>query len=713
MSIACTIVHALPSRTRLRIPDIKSESVARSLTSFLTDQPGIRAVRMNPLCVSAVVEFDPTFWTPQSLQQSICRLTLQRIRTYRPDRPFRPITNETDEAHGSAFELIMSTASLLIGFFGNSLGAAVLPWLFAGSAVPMFVRAFDALTRQGRLTVDVLDASATAVLIVQSRLSTATFMVWLVNLADFIRNGTMGRSRRAISQMLNVGSREAWVMRGDTKVRMALDQIEPGEIVVVYAGERIPVDGRIVSGSAFVDQQTLTGESMPVPKTTGDDAYAATVLREGKLYIRAEHIGADTEAAKIVRLVEEAPLRETKIQNYAEQWANSLVPISFLSAAASAVLAYDLNRAASLLIIDYGTGIRVAAPTTVLAAMTKAASRGILFKGGRVFERLSEIDTVIFDKTGTLTTGVPDVVEIVTYRPEYQADDCLRLAASAERRLTHPLAQAILNAARRRGVRIPERTNSEYIVGQGVRALVDGRTVDVGNERFMSSRHVAIGRAGDDIRRTSGRGFTPVCLAVDGELVGILACADPLRSEAGNVVGALRRQGIKEIVMLTGDHPDVARSVAEAVGIASYEAGLFPDAKLEAVKRRQAQGRKVAVIGDGINDSPALAQADVGIAVSGGADVAQETAQIVLLRGGLWKIPLAFEIAHEAMSLIRQNWAIISVPNTVALVLALSGLLSPVGATMISNGSTILAAGNALRPLVELDGRGKPVQPTR
>jgi Cu2+-exporting ATPase len=571
----------------------------------------------------------------------------------------------------------------------------------------MFSRAFEALTHRGKLNVDVLDASAAAVLSLQGDLGTAAFMVWLVNLANYMRDITVQQSRRAISEVLDYRSYKTWVVRQGKKIQVTADQVQVGEIVVVYPGERIPVDGTLISGRATVDQQMLTGESLPVEKGEGDRVYAATVVRDGKLYMRAEQVGEETEAAKIVRLVEDAPARETRMQNYAERWADDLVPYSFVAAGSSVILAGNMNRAAPLLIVDYGTGIRVAAPTTVLAAITRAARRGILIKGGRYLERLADVGVLVFDKTGTLTMGAPEVVEVIPYGNHVTAEKVLVLAAAAEQRLNHPVAQAVVRAAASKGLSIPERLTSDYSIGLGVEAAVDGITVHVGSRRFMSQKDVSLSSSvGRDLQRIERQAASPLCVAVDGDMIGLLAYTDPIRPEAPDVIKALRERGVRDIVIFTGDHPAVAKRVAEALGISRYAADLFPEEKLELVKTWQQEGNTVGVVGDGINDSPALAQADVGIAVSGGVDVAHETAHVVLLRGGLWKIPLAVDIAREAMGLIRQNWNLVAIPNTIALGLAFVGLVGPVGATLISNGSTVIAAGNALRPLFRDPPRG-------
>jgi Cu2+-exporting ATPase len=596
-------------------------------------------------------------------------------------------------------ELVLSSSALVASLAVQPVTPVMLP-LVIGSAWPIFARAFESLIQRNRLNVDVLDASATAVLTLQGHWPTAAFMVCLVNLADYIRDSTMEQSRRAISAVLDYQHDRAWVERNGEKVQVPVEAIQPDETVVVYTGERIPVDGMVLAEEAIVDQHMLTGESMPVSKQPGDRVYAATVVRDGKLYLKAERVGSETEAAQIVRLVQEAPARDTRIQNYAEQWADALVPFSFFGAGTMAMLTGNLNQAAAILIIDYGTGIRVAAPTTVLASMTKAARQGMLIKGGRHLEKLAEVDAIVFDKTGTLTVGYPTIERVLAYSRQFSADQVLALAAAAEQRLHHPVAEAIVREAQARQLTIPERLDSDYTLGLGVEARVNGYTVCVGNQRFMDVKGMQITqRAQRDLARLDREAATPLFVAVDGHICGLLAYADPLRPEAPAVLQALRAQGIREIVILTGDHPNVARRVAETLGVSRYIAEVFPEEKATVVRELQQAGHVVAVVGDGINDSPALAQADVGIAVNGGTVVAQETAHVALREGDLWQIPGAFSVAREGVHLIRQNWQLIALPNTLALSLACVGLLGPIGATMISNGSAIVALGNALRPL--------------
>ncbi len=691
------IIHVSPGRVRLRVPWIKGKSDrAQGLAAWLSGLQGIKECLANADCASVTLSYEEGTWTGAKLCRRLNALTLREIKRL-------PVAKKTSGADGaedsSWFELSLSSAGVALGLICEPLAPLFLPLLLAGSALPMLKRAYEAVTKEGRLTVDVLDASATALLGFQGQFRMATFMVWLINLGDYIRDATVSQARAAVESVLSYQESYAWVVKGRRKVRVPVPKIEVGDTVVVYPGDRIPVDGIVLSGKAAVDQRALTGESLPVEKEAGAPVFAATVIHDGKLYIRTSRVGDQTEAAKIVRLVEEAPAHETAIQNYAERWANDLVPYSFMGAGVRGLFANGASGAASVLVIDYGTGIRIAAPTAVLATMTKAVRQGILFKGGRALEQLAAVDAVVLDKTGTLTTGRPTVTEIRAYGTVGR-DKVLVLAAAAEQRLNHPVAQAIVRAATDAKLAIPSRKSSDYSIGLGVTSRVNGYVVHVGCSRYMDKLGIELpAEAQQDLASFGQQAVSPVCVAVDKDVIGLIGYADQIRPEASALVQSLRHLGIKEIVMLTGDHRDVAEHVAKQVGISRYAAEVLPERKLEEVKSLQQRGYRVAFVGDGINDSPALAHADIGIAVKGGADVAQDTAHVVLLNGDLEHIPTAIELAREAVELIQDDWKIIAVPNTVALALACCGVLGPGAATLLSNGSAILATGNSLRPL--------------
>ncbi|MEW6381150.1 MAG: heavy metal translocating P-type ATPase [bacterium] len=677
-----------------------------ALEAFFRDRHGIQEVRLNRRCKSLILTYRPNILTEDELIGIFEGLSFEALKAYQPKPSQGNGPGDCgDRQRLSWLPLALSSTAAALGMLSESL---FVPWLLAGASIPIFTRAFNALVaNRGRPNVDVLDASATAVLALRGQFSTAAAMVWLVSLGDFIRDATVQRSHRAIERLFDGLDQFAWIVRNGKKVRVRVEEIRAGDEVVVYPGELIPVDGIVLVGRATVDQKILTGESMPVEKEEGALVYAGTVVREGKLYIRAEKVGTETTRARIVHLVNNAPVRETRIQNYAEHFANRFVPWSFLAAGASLALSGNTGTTASLLIVDYGTGIRVAAPTTVLSSMAKAAHHGILIKGGRYLELLSEVDTIVFDKTGTLTLGEPEVVETIPYGRNMSCEQVLALAAAAEARLTHPVAEAIVRAARQRGIAILERESSDYTIGLGVEATVGGSSVLVGCHRFMALKEIRIGKADRDILKMNGRAATPLFVALDGRLIGLLIYTDPIRPEASSVIQALGRRGIKDIVMLTGDHPAIAQKVAHTLGIGKYVADTFPEEKAEVVKSLQNGGHIVAVVGDGINDTPAFVQADVGIAVKGGADVARETAQVSFLEGNLWKIPQAIDIARESTRLIQQNWKINLYPNTGAITLALLGVLGPVGTTVISNGSAVVASLNALRPMLNGSASGQ------
>ncbi|MFB6279957.1 MAG: heavy metal translocating P-type ATPase [Salinibacter sp.] len=686
----------MPGRVRLRVPAIRPEpSVAGALQRALEQRHDVTDLRVNRTCASIVVRHDPAATSAPVLREFVAEQDSATLLASHGDEP-----PEAPRFDRSGLEFALSSAAVATGFFFQPWTVPLVPLMLAPSVQSMFARAYDALTRRKTLNVDVLDSAATSLMIGQGQLFSAAFMVWLVDLGDYIRYRTMERSKRAIGEMLELEEQQAWVVRNGTKERVPIEALEEGDEIVVYTGGRIPADGIVTRGKAAVDEQALTGESQPVEKAEGDTVYAATAVRDGKIYITAERMGTDTEAAQIVRLIQEAPGSDTRMQDAAEKRADRLVPVSLGGAGALLLLTGDASRAASFLIIDYGTGIRVAAPTTVLASMTKAARQGILIKNGRALETLPQVDAVVFDKTGTLTTGDQQVERVFGYG--VGTSEVLRLAAGAEQRLSHPIAKAVVQEATARGLEVPDRPASDYEVGKGVVATVEGKTMHVGNRSLLDSVGIEVPEAAkEDVRSIEQEAASPLFVAMQGEVIGLISLTDPIRGEAPAVLQALRERGIDTMVMLTGDRGLVARRVADRLGIDTVVAEVMPDEKLDAVEQLQDEGHTVAVVGDGVNDSPALSRADVGIAVNGGTDVAQEASDVVLLRGNLEMIPAAIDCAREGIDLIEQNWRLIAVPNTAALGLTALGLIGPVTATVISNGAAIVAGGNALRPLFD------------
>jgi heavy metal translocating P-type ATPase len=569
------------------------------------------------------------------------------------------------------------------------------------NAIPIAKRAWKVWANETRLNIDVLDTLAITSSVLQGNPLAGCIVTWLIKLGDWIRDLTAAGSRRAISELLEFQTKTAWLLRDGEVVSIPATELKVDDIIVVYPGELIPVDGEIIDGQATIDQKTITGEGLPVGRGRGEAAFAATVIREGQITVRALRVGSATTAGQIVHLVESAPIGDTRMQNHAERLADRLVTPTLALAASTAAVTGDFNRFLSLVIVDYGTGIRVAAPTSVLSSMTHAARAGMIIKSGGHMEKLADIDTIVFDKTGTLTHGTPAVIDILPYQDHITPNHLLGLAAAAETKLQHPVAEALRIKARQLQVNIPPCHETSYRIGLGVEGQVNGYYVHVGNERFMRQCNIAVGKATSDRRALDERGFSSLYIAVDGRLAGLVPYSDEIRAESRPVIQKLHGMGIANSIMLTGDNGVVARAVCRNLGLTEHFADMLPADKASVIQQLQRSGRRVAMVGDGINDSPALSFADVGIAMKHGAEVTHESADVILMEDSLWKLVKAVEISQGAVRLIKQNYGIVASLNTLALALALpGGLITPEVTALISNGSAILASMNGIRPIL-------------
>jgi heavy metal translocating P-type ATPase len=701
--------HFIPGRIRLFIPALcRDKPLAEAALAWLRARPGVGAARINYDCASLVVEYDRA-------QEDIFRTLVGRLRFMSVGELAQLIglTSKSDAAAVAArmstqsvtpnkrTPLTLPTISLALAFSVNPVVRAINLPLMLWNAYPIALRAWRVWSREGRLNIDFLDTLAIASSLMLGNPLAGATVTWLIKLGDWIRDLTAAGSRRAISELLEFQSRTAWVIRSGAVVSIPAIELAVDDEVVVYPGEMIPVDGEIIDGQALIDQKTITGEGLPVNREKGDAAFAATVIRDGQLTIRATRVGVETTAGQIARLVESAPLGDTRMQNHAERFADRLVVPTLALATGAATVSGDFTRFLSLVIVDYGTGIRVAAPTAVLSSMTHAARAGIVIKSGHHMERLAEVDTVVFDKTGTLTYGAPTVVDVIPYMKHVTADHLLGLAAAAETRLKHPVAEALRRRAQELRVNVPACDETQYRIGLGVEGQVNGYYMHVGNERFMRQSGIAIHRCATDRAGLDEQGYSCLYIAVDGQLAGLAPYADQIRAESRSVVKRLSEMGVKNTIMLTGDNPIVARAVGRRVGLTREYADMLPADKAAIVEELRRSGKIVAMVGDGINDSPALAHADVGIAMKHGPDVAQESAHVVLMEDSLEKLVKAVEISRDAVSLIKQNYAIVAALNTLALGLVLpGGLISPVTTAVISNGSAILASLNGIRPIL-------------
>jgi len=705
-----SIRHFVPGRIRLHVPTLcKRRALADAAVTWLCAQGGIKRARLNYDCATLVIEYDVAYEVP--LRASIGRLSVMSLDELRKIvAPHQSISEQKRQAALTPaappplwrrVPLSLPTLSLLMAFSVNPVVVGLNMPLMLWNACPIALRAWRVWRRESRLNVDFLDTLAIAASLAQGNPMAGAIVTWLIKLGDWIRDLTAAGSRRAISELLEFQAKSAWVIRGGIVTAIPASELAIGDEVVVYPGELIPVDGEIIDGHAMIDQKTITGEGLPVTRGTGEAVFAATVIRDGQLTIRAVRVGETTTAGQIARLVESAPIGDTRMQNHAERLADRLVLPTLGLAVGTAAVTGDFNRFLSLVIVDYGTGIRVAAPTSVLASMTHAARAGIIIKSGGHMERLAEVDTVIFDKTGTLTHGTPEVVDVIKYENSITGRHLIGLAAAAETRLNHPVAQALRVKAAELGANIPYCEETKYRIGLGVEGQVNGYYLHVGNERFMRQSDISVRAAATDRSAFDSQGCSCIYIAVDGTLAGLVPYTDKIRPESRAVVQRLHAIGIRNSVMLTGDNPVVARAVGARLGLSRQFADMLPADKAEVIQSFQRNGNVVAMVGDGINDSPALSFADVGIAMKHGAEVARESADVVLMEDSLWKLVKAVEISRGAVSLIKQNYAIVAGLNTLALALALpGGLISPQITALISNGSAIIASVNGIRPML-------------
>jgi heavy metal translocating P-type ATPase len=719
--------HYLPGRVRLHVPGLcRKAEFAETTVAWLRAQPGITGARLNLACASLVVEYDRA-------HEPLLDGLLARLRAMSPKglaalvavakvaaaanpgaplhapppkpaagKPAAALTKgEVPGLFSSRSPLGLPSLSLLMAFSANPFVVAVNMPLMLWNAVPIARRAWRVWSNERRLNVDFLDTLAISASLMQANPLAGSLVTWLIKLGDWIRDLTAAGSRRAIAGLLEFRSKSAWILRDGQITAIPATELVVGDLVVVYPGEMIPVDGEIIEGLATIDQKTITGEGLPVTRSKGGAAFAATVIREGQLTIRATRTGNDTTAGQIAHLVESAPLGDTRMQNHAELLADRLVVPTLGLAVGTAALTRDFGRFLSLCIVDYGTGIRIAAPTSVLSSMTHAARAGIVIKSGGHMEKLAKADTIVFDKTGTLTHGVPAIVDVIGYAEHITPGHLLGLAAAAETRLHHPVAEALRTHARELAVNIPPCDEIHYRVGLGVEGQVNGYYLHVGSERFMRHSDIQVDAAVLDRAALDRSGYSCLYIAVDGKLGGLVAYADKVRPESRSVISRLHGMGIRNTIMLTGDNAVVAKAVSARLGLTGQFSDMLPADKAGVIQELQRRGNVVAMVGDGINDSPALSFADVGIAMKYGADVTHESAHVVLMEDSLWKLVKAVDISRGAVSLIKQNYVIVAGLNTLALGLALpGGLVSPVMTAMISNGSAILAAVNGMRPML-------------
>ncbi len=569
--------------------------------------------------------------------------------------------------------------------------------MFVVAGYMAFLRAALHELAQPRLTVPVLDASAIGISFVKRDVDTAGQTMFLLNMGELLEDYTRAMSENElINSLLDVPDKAQKVV-GDTEVSVAATELEPGDLVAVRTGMSICIDGVVEQGSAMVNQATLTGEPLAVERSAGDDVFAGTVVEDGSILVRVRANTAQTKLRSIVSLVQTADSLKSEGQSHMEDLANKIVPWNFLLAGLVALTTRSLIKTSAALMVDYSCALKLTGSVAVMTAMSDAAKMGVMVKGAKYFESFAKADTIVFDKTGTLTEAQPRLACVLT-TDGWSEDEILRLSACLEEHFPHPVARAVVNAACERGLEHRERhTAVEYIVAHGIASSIEGRRAIIGSAHFVFDDEGA--QLESDIKErieSQMQGLSPLYLAVDGTVVGVLGIEDPLKPGVREAIADLHALGVKHVVMLTGDSERTAERIACEAGVDEFKAELLPEDKYAYVERIKGEGRHVAMVGDGVNDSPALGLADVGLAMGGGSDIAKEVADIILTDTDLAAIVRLRRMSQGLIDRLTSSYSKVMLTNSALLALGITGMITPQTSSLLHNGSTIAySLGNA------------------
>ena len=557
---------------------------------------------------------------------------------------------------------------------------------------------------QRKIEVPVLDATAITVSLVTKDFSTASSIMFLLGIGELLEEWTHKKSVDDLARSMSLNVSKVWIKTPENQeILVESSKIEKGDKVVVHMGNVIPFDGEVLDGDAMVNQASLTGESVPVQRTVGNTVFAGTVVEEGEITIRVKEVEGNNRFDQIVTMIEESEKLKSELEGKAEHYADKLVPWTLGATGLTYLLTRNVTKAMSILMVDFCCALKLAMPISVLSAIREASLYNVTVKGGKFLEAVAEADTIVFDKTGTLTKAHPTVVDVVNFNDEYSSDDMLRVAACLEEHFPHSMAKAVVDAASKKGLSHEEmHTKVEYIVAHGIATSINGKRTVIGSYHFVFEDEKCVVPAGKEpLFESLPLYYSHLYLAIEGKLSAVICIEDPLRDEAEAVVTSLKKAGISKVVMMTGDSERTASVIAKKVGVDEYYAEVLPEDKAAFVEREKAKGRKVIMIGDGINDSPALSAANVGIAISDGAEIAREIADITVGSDDLYQIVTLKYISNALMKRIKSNYRKIVGFNSGLIALGVAGVLPPTTTALLHNGSTILISVNSMKNLLE------------
>lgn len=714
----CEVVHKIRGRVRIKSKALKYLGKLKNEVEKQLEQVRyIESAKISSVTGTVVIYFDDINVTDDNLIALIQNtLNVYLVEIYKNERAenSKNIVIERKLQEESPEEIIkkMTAAGILLiyNIFKKAPAAPVvgIKRLFNPNtlavlslAAPVISNGLGCLVKNKRPNADTLSSSAIISSLLLGKEKTALTIMIMEEFAELLTVYTMKKTRGAIKDMLSVGENYVWkVMENGSIQKVAIEEISKGDKIVVQTGEKISVDGVITKGEAYIDQSSITGEYMPVTKKVGENVFAGTIIKNGNITIEAEKVGDERTASRIIKLVEDANFNKAQIQNYADNFSAQLIPLNFLLAGIVYGTTRNIQKAMSMLVIDYSCGIRLSTAAAFSAAINTAAKNGILIKGSNYIEEISKADTIIFDKTGTITEGKPSVQTIKLLDKNIGENKMLAYAAAAEETSTHPLAVAILNEVKERGLEIPNHTENKVIVARGIETEVGDSIIRVGSKKFMEENGISTDNSHDEVKVILGRGEILIYVAKDDKLIGLIGVTDPPRENIKRTINRLRGQGIDEIVLLTGDLEQQAQTIASRMSIDSYESELLPEDKARNILALQSRGSNVIMIGDGINDAPALSYANIGVALgSTRTDVAMEAADITITKDDPLLVPEVIGLSKKTVKTIKENFAMAIGINSFALVLGATGILPAIYSSVIHNMSTILVVGNSLKLL--------------
>ena len=701
----CKIMHESSGRIRLRaLKNRMTMAEADQLQDYLNALPGVRAATVYERTCDMVIIYAAGDRREQAAKPWQSRAAiLEGVAAFAFDR--KALVESTPERSPRALNRRYQE-KLVSRILFKAARELFLPMPLRRAytivtAIPYIYKGLRCI-RRGSLEVEVLDALSVGASVMRGDHDTASSVIFLLSIGELLEEWTRKKSLSDLARCMSLNVDRVWLKTGDSEVLMPINSIRPGDIICVHTGNVIPLDGRVVSGEASVNQASLTGESLAVRKAAGSVVYAGTVVEEGECVICVEQQSGAGRYDQIVRMIEESEKLKSSTETRALALADRLVPYSLAGTALTYLLTRNVTRALSILMVDFSCALKLSMPLSVLSAMQECGSYHITVKGGKYLEAMAKADTIVFDKTGTLTYATPSVARVVPFRDRSE-DEVLRVAACLEEHYPHSMANAVVREAVRRGISHEEmHSEVEYVVAHGIASRINGARVVIGSYHFVFEDESCVIPDGEQERFDAlPQEYSHLYLAINGKLAGVICIADPLRQEAREVLNGLRELGITETVMMTGDNAHTAALIARQVGVDRYFAEVLPEDKARFVEQEKAAGRTVVMIGDGINDSPALSAADVGIAISDGAAIAREIADITIAADDLHELIRLKRISDGLLARINHNYSFVMSFNGTLIVLGALGVLQPATSALLHNMSTIAISMHSMTRLLE------------